>query len=220
MSATAIMQERRRALIRAWTRDPLILVQAEAPGALPGLVFLDDFGASANVARAGRILAGNAAVVRRPGAAHDNASLWVAAGYEGYRAAYLRFLAEVYDERASAAELDGWDIDHLLNRARAPNEACFVRVEAIPANANRQWGSLFEKAASDPRFYANRERARRTMSWMICAKLAGKPPPRGPEDAAQMEHLATFFASIGLPAEEARRGVGQMLDFVYGAGAR
>ncbi|MBK9083485.1 MAG: hypothetical protein IPL88_16065 [Rhizobiales bacterium] len=220
MSATAIMQERRRALIRAWARDPLILVQAEAPGALPGLVFLDESGAGADLARAGRIRAGNAAIVRRPGAAHDNASLWVAAGYGGYRGAYVRFLQDVYGERASEAELDGWDIDHLLNRARAPDATCFVRVEAIPANANRQWGSLFEKAASDPRFFANRERRRRTMSWMICAKLAGKPPPRGPEDAAQMERLATFFASIGLPADEARRGVGEMLDFVYRAGAR
>jgi hypothetical protein len=135
-------------------------VQAESPGALPGLVFLDEAGAGADLARAGRIRAGNAAIVRRPGGAHDNASLWVAAGYGGYRGAYGRFLQHVYGERASEAELNGWDIDHLLNRARAPDATCFVRVEAIPASANRQWGSLFEKVASDPRFFANRERKR------------------------------------------------------------
>lgn len=216
MSATAIMQERRRALIRAWMRDPLILVQAEAPGALAGLVFLDDR-AGATTARAGRVGAANAAIVRRPGAAHDNASLWVAAGYDGYRRAYLRFLGEVYGARASEAELDGWDVDHLLNRARAPLASTFVRVEAIPSNANRQWGALFEKAASNERFYANRHRERRTMSWMICAKLAGKPPPRDPQDAAQIEHLVGFFASIGLKAEEARAGIRDMLDFVHRA---
>ncbi|MBL8589682.1 MAG: hypothetical protein JNK46_14220 [Methylobacteriaceae bacterium] len=211
------MQERRRALIRAWMRDPLILVQAEAPGALAGLVFLDDRGAGATTARAGRIDAQSAAIVRRPGDAHDNASLWVAASYDGYRRAYLRFLADVYGARASEAELDGWDIDHLLNRARAPLATSFVRLEAIPAEANRRWGALFEKAASDERFYANRRRERRTMSWMICAKLAGKPPPKDPDDAAQIEHLVAFFASIGLNPGEARRGVGEMLDFVYRA---
>ena len=197
-------------LIRAWMRDPAILVQAEAPGGLAGLVFLDDHGAGAHAA----------AIVRRPGDPQDHASLWVAAGHDGCRRAYLRFLAEVHGARASEAELDGWDVDHLLERARAPLASTFVRVEAIPARANRPWGALFEAAAASERFFADRQRERRTMHWMICAKLAGKPPPRDPDDKAQLDHLVDFFASIGLDADEARAGLLDILHFVHGADRR
>lgn len=191
MSATAIMQERRRALIRAWTRDPLVLVQAETPGALAGPDVGDDGGA----------------IVRRPGAALDRASLWVAGGADG-RSAWLRFLEEAHGARASEAELDGWDIDHLLDRARAPM-GCWVRVEAIPAQPNRRWAALFEATAGQEAPAVDPER--RTMNWLICAKLAGKPPPTSPDDDAQLEHLVGFFASIGLEPERVRESILGML---------
>lgn len=193
MSATAIMQERRRALIRAWMRDPAILVQAEAPGGLAGAGVAGDGGA----------------ILRRPGARHDQASLWIAGGADGRRA-YLRFLAEVYGEKASDAEMDGWEVDHLLDRSAAP-EACYVRVEAIPAQSNRRWAALFA-AIAEPEEPAP---ARRALPWTICAKLAGKPPPRDPDDTAQLEHLVGFFASIGLDPEAARAGLLDMLHVAH-----
>lgn len=192
MSATAIMQERRRALIRAWMRDPAILVQAEAPGGLAGAGVAGDGGA----------------ILRRPGAPHDQASLWIAGGADGRRA-YLRFLAEVYGEKASDAEMDGWEVDHLLDRVRAP-EACYVRVEAIPAQANRRWAALHAAIAAHED--ASAAPGRSALPWTVCARLAGKPPPRDLHDAAQLEHLVGFFASIGLDAEAARVGLLDMLN--------
>jgi hypothetical protein len=51
---TAIIASRRPALINHWRANPLVLVQVEAPGALPDLVFLDDNGERADVGRFGR----------------------------------------------------------------------------------------------------------------------------------------------------------------------
>jgi hypothetical protein len=215
MSLHAIIARRQRALIASWVRSPLVQVQVEAPGALPGLVFISDAGEAGMAGGVGRRDERNVAMVTRAGDPDTQASCWVAARYSGYRSAYLAFIREAYGVRATSAELAGFDVDHLLNRARSPQDSTFIRIEAIPAAANQDWGRLFEKAASDPRFYANQQRERRTMSWVICAKLAGQAPPNGPGDQAGINRLVQYFVSIGLDAAEARDGLNSMLSFAY-----
>lgn len=214
-SPTSIMERRREALIALWIQNPLVMVQAESPATLPGLVFLDDNGKTAEVGTLGRRSQTDTFIVSRPGDPDRNASVWVRATYKGYRTAYAGFLNQVYGTQATTADLVGYDIDHLLNRARSPDGAGFIRIEAIRSEVNQAWGRLFEKAASDPRFYANQHRLRRTMSWVICAKLANQDPPSGPSDTGGIERLVRFFRSVGLDADEARHGLTEMLEFAY-----
>lgn len=216
VSPISIMERRREALIAQWIRDPLVMVQVESPAALPVLVFLDDRGQAAEVGAVGQRRQTDTVIVSRPGDPHRNASVWVRATYRSYRTAYIGFLNQVYDTQATPADLAGYDIDHLLNRARSPDGAGFIRIEAIRAEVNQAWGRLFEKAASDPRFHANQHRLRRTMSWVICAKLANQQPPGGPGDTDGIERLARFFRPLGIAADEARDGLTEMLKFAYG----
>jgi hypothetical protein len=215
MSLLAIVIRRREALVRAWARDPLIQVQVESPQALPRLAFIDAPGGEAGVEALGRRSAQNVALVNNPGDPDLNASVWVAARYSSYKSGYLAFVRSVYNIDAQASQLAGYDIDHLLNRARSPQDSTFIRIEAVPSAANQAWGRLFEKAASNPQFFANQQRERRTMSFMICAKLAGELPPLGPGDGAGVNRLVNFFASIGIPNDEARKGLMSMLNFAY-----
>jgi hypothetical protein len=215
VSPTSIMERRREALIAQWIRDPLIVVQVEAPGALPVTAYLDDNGKTAEIGGVGQRSQTDTVIVSRPGDPDRNASVWVRATYRGYRTAYVGFLNQVYGTQATTADLAGYDIDHLLNRARSPQGAGFIRIEAIRADVNQAWGRLFEKAASDPRFYANQHRLRRTMSWVICAKLANQYPPDGPNDNNGIARLAAFFAGLGMDAAEARDGLTEMLKFAY-----
>jgi hypothetical protein len=214
----SIIHQRRQALISMWVFDPLIQVQVETPAALPGLVFLDGAGDGAGVSGLGRRSLQKVAMVSRPGNPDRNASVWVASPHSGYRGAYLAFLKAAYGVAAKPGDLAGYDVDHLLNRARAPQDTTFVRVEAVEEAVNRAWGGLFEKAASNPDFFANRARERRTMSWAICAKLAGQMPPSGPHDVGGINRLAQFFQSVGLNRQEASDGVANMLRFAYSLG--
>jgi hypothetical protein len=216
MPLTAIIASRRLALVNRWRANPMVLVQVETPGALPDLVYLDDNSERADVGRLGRRSTGSVAIVRRSGSPDTNASVWVRADYSGYQSAYLAFVREVYGEAVTTADLSGFNVDHLLNRARSPGGAGFIRIEAVHDAANQAWGRLFEKQASNPVFYANQHRSRRTMSWVICAKLAGQMPPAGPDDTAGIDRLVHYFVSIGMTADEARNGLASMLDFAYG----
>jgi hypothetical protein len=216
----AIIERRRAALISQWVRDPLVLVQVEAPAALPGLVFLEPGDSGAVSDKLGRRAFSSCALVRGHSDRDSSWSTWVAADYRDYRAAYLAFIRAAYEIDARAADLAGWDVDHLLNRARSPLGSSFIRIEAIPAVANQEWGRLFEKAASSPQFFANRARQRRTMSWMICAKLASQAPPRGPNDAAGIARLVSYFRALGLSEAESRQGLSEMLSFAYRFGPR
>lgn len=214
-SVLQIIQRRREALIRQWIADPLVQVQIENPEALGSLTFLDDGSGPTTVAQVGRRRRTSVAMASRPGNPDEAASVWVASSYQGYTGAYLGFLKAAYGVDADSSALAGFDIDHMLNRARAPLDTTFIRVEAVDSSANRAWGSLFEKTASNPDFYANQKRERRTMSYTIVAKLAGQMPPRGPDDRAGLDRLADFFAARGLDRKEARDGLQSMLDFAY-----
>ena len=129
--------------------------------------------------------------------------------------AYIGFLNHVYGTQATSANLAAYDIDHLLNRARSPGGAGYIRIEAVTSAVNQAWGRLFERAASDPAFFANQNRLRRTLSWTICAKLANRFPPNGPDDVGGINRLALYFQTLGMDANEARAGLTSMLGFAY-----
>lgn len=215
MSLQAIISRRQRALFDAWVRDPLVQVQVEHPERLGRLVFLDDFDDTIETERAGRRSLKNVAIVRKPGNPDEMASVWVRAGYSSYQKAWLGFVNQVYGVKATSKDLAGYNIDHLLNKARSPNKAGFIRVEAINDAVNQAWGGLFERAASNPEFSANQKRFRRTMSWIIAAKLMDQPPPRGPGDQQGIARLVQFFNQNGLAADDPQRGLTDMLQFAY-----
>jgi hypothetical protein len=217
LTPTLIIERRRNALIAQWKQDPLIVVQVESPAVLPVLTFLDDRGQGAGVGAVGRRSQTNTVIVSRVGGDPDrNASVWVKASYTGYRTAYIGFLNHVYGTQATTADLAGYDVDHLLNRARSPGGAGYIRIEAVNSAVNQGWGRLFEKAASNPAFFANQQRLRRTLSWTICAKLANRLPPNGPNDVGGITQLAAYFQTLGMDANEAREGLTSMLNFAYG----
>ena len=130
------------------------MVQVESPHALPGLVFLDTGGEGAAVGASGRRSEDNAVVVRGPGDADAATSVWVRANYQGYRGAYLAFIRQVYRIPADTRHLAGYDVDHLLNRARSPEGMGYVRIEAVPKEVNQAWGRLFERTPAIRSFTA------------------------------------------------------------------
>ena len=216
LSVSSIIANRSHAIVSAFVTSPTILVQVESASALRLLGQIQEIGIDgADPQALGRRNAGKVIYVANPQRPDLNASVWVAAGYGDYRAAYLAFLNKAYDLRATKADLGGFDADHLLNRARSPSDDTLIRLEGVDPEINQEWGALFEKAASDGRFYANTLRKRRTMSYMICAKLAGQSPPKGPQDQAGILRLALFFERIGIPRGEAQQGLKSMLDFAY-----
>ncbi len=215
MSVQNIIRRRRDALVSAWVRDPLIQVQVESAFALPRLAFVQSVSPAAAHGALGRRNPTKVALVEDFTNPDLNASVWVAADYGDYKGAYLSFLRRIYRLEAKPLDLNGFDVDHLLNRARSPRDATFIRIEAVPSAVNQEWGRLFERAASNPSFYANANRERRTMSYIICAKLAGQSPPLGPADAAGVARLATYFASVGVNRDEALNGLNSMLEFAY-----
>jgi len=212
------LHHRRRcdALIAEWRQDPLIVVQVESFAVLPALTFLDDQGQGASVGPIGMRLQTNTIISSRPGDPDLNASVWVRASYTGYRTAYIGFLNTVYGTQARSEDLAGYDIDHLLNRARSPGGAGYISIEAVKSAVNQAWGRLFERMASNPAFFANQNRLRRTLSWTVCAKLANQFPPGGSKDTRGKYRLAAYFQSLGLSASEARGGLTSMLSFAYG----
>ena len=214
MSLQALIRRRQRALFDAWVRNPLVQVQVEHPEALGRLVFLDDFDDDVQTGKAGRSSLKNVAIVQKPGNPDENASVWVRAGYSSYQKAWLRFVEQVYGIKAASSDLAGYNIDHLLNKARSPDKAGFIRIEAINDAVNQAWGGLFERAASNPEFSANQNRLRRTMSWIIAAKLMDQPP-RGPNDQQGIARLVQFFNQNGLSADNPQRGLTDMLQFAY-----
>lgn len=215
VSLSSIIDRRQRALMAKWVNDPLIPVLVESTAALKGLVFLDVDTRGASVGPIGRRASAKCAMVRGGPDMDSSWSVWVAADYEDYRGAYSAFLRAAYGIKADPAQLAAYDIDHLLNKARAPKPSTFVRIEAVTSEANQAWGGVFEKPASDPRFTANTTRERRTMSYMICAKLAGLMPPKGREDLGGIERLVTFFRNNGINDREARDGINNMMSFAF-----
>ncbi len=218
MSLAQIINRRRQGLLALWDRDPLVLVQVESSGALGQVQSLGDPARIVPGQALSRRDTGDVFYFPQPGDKDVFTSLWVRAAYSSYRQAYLAFIEAVYNYTPLASEFSTYDADHLLNRARARVQDGFIRLEAVESTVNQAWGRLFEKNASNRNFYANRERIRRTMSWMIAAKLAGQMPPSGPADAAGIQRLGGFFAqrpNIGMTPAAITTGLQDMLQFAY-----
>lgn len=215
MSLQALIGRRQRALFDAWVRNPLVQVQVEHPDCLGRLVFLNEFDGEVETEKAGRRSLKNVAIVSKPGNPDENTSVWVRAGYSSYQSAWLGFVNQVYGIKATRSDLAGYNIDHLLNKARSPNKAGFIRIEAINDAVNQAWGGLFERVASNPEFSANKTRYRRTMSWIIAAKLMEQAPPRGPDDHVGIARLVRFFSQNGLAEDNPQQGLTEMLKFAY-----
>jgi len=208
-----LLKQRCDELLRRWVRDPLIPVQAEAPEVLGRLADIDLDSAS-DTAVVGRRSLRNAVQVSPIGVGGTHAaSLWVKASYDGYRHAFKAFLVEDYGLVDTAIDLSGFDVDHLLNRKRSPGGSTYLRLEAVPSTINQAWGSVFEKPASNPEFYANQARTRRTLSWPIAAKLAWIAPPNADEGAAGIARVATGLAGYGLDRDAAIKGLTDMFEF-------
>ncbi len=211
-----IIDRRQQALLNAWKASAFFQVQVENPGVLGKIVFIDTENVAGSVLPVGRRRSSSVAVVTAPGNPDSNASLWVAAGYSDYRSAYASFASIVYGGKYNKADLAGYDVDHLLNRARSPSTSTFIRVEAISSHVNQTWGLLFEKAASSPLFYANQYRERRTMSWMIASKLAGQLPPAGPDDSTGIARLVSYWVSQGFPHEQVQFAIADEINRAFG----
>jgi len=214
-----IIAERSRAIVQAWAGNDPPLVSVSGIGQLPRMAHYDMLGQDADIAPLGSRGIGLGVFAAKPGDKNVNTSVWVPASSHSYKEAYIRFINRVYGQAFTKSDMTGFDADHMLNRARAPQGSTYIRVEGVPSAANQAWGRLFEKASSHPGFYANQHREMRKMSYVICAKLAGQMPPAGPLDRPGIERLASFFASVGVSRKEALDGLQSMLDFAYGAHA-
>ena len=223
MNYRLIADERCRKLFTAWTVQPAVLVTALSAADLlsrtTSLDWLDRKPNALDAKTAGLASPKLAdAVVLKPAGPAGDASIWVPAGFPDYRKAFLAFMGEIYGGSPDTTDLSGYDIDHLLNKKRATSADVLVRIEAIPSGVNQAWGRLFEKNASNPNFYANQNRAVRSMSWMIAAKISGQMPPSGPRDAAGITRVARFFAgfrALELTAAEIESALKDMLAFAY-----
>ncbi|WP_306143748.1 hypothetical protein [Roseibium sp. MMSF_3412] len=103
--------------------------------------FLNEFDEEVETEKAGRRSLKNVAIVGKPGNPDENTSVWVRAGYSSYQNAWLGFVNQVYGLKATRKDLAGYNIDHLLNKARSPNKAGFIRIEAINDAVNQAWGA-------------------------------------------------------------------------------
>lgn len=189
-----ICEARRWSFFHSWASDPFLVVFA-SEGKLATVINRSTggkvVGAFPTVSRLGRRSLRNVRVVKHPGPDPVfSTSLWVRAGYSGYKKAFMQFLREVHGcaPGVSLAAL-GYDVDHLHNRKRTDPDV-FIRVEPTPSLPQQRWGTAYERWASHPVF----ERKRLgTASWPLVLKLSGMQPPSGWGDEPWLSRLQTFI---------------------------
>ncbi len=216
MNVQTIVNARIKALLRSFAHDPVQpLVEVDDAAALRGLTLaLDEFAESgADVGALARRSTGNVVMVSAPDGRPENASVWVRAQYSDYRAAYAAFVQQAYGVTLERADMAAYDVDHLLNRARAGNANTLLRIEALPLSVNRQWGSVLEKLASQSNVAAN-HKTRRLMSYLIAAKVAGLPPPISLTDGPSRARLVLGLVALGLRQAEVEQGLDDMLGHI------
>ncbi|WP_342077666.1 hypothetical protein [Yoonia sp. SS1-5] len=128
-------------------------------------------------------------------------SLWVPKSYEAYRAAFFDFIALVYGPDVDMAGKDLYDVDHIFNRARAP-QGFFVRVEAVVSEINQSHGRTFEKTNTNSLVELARRsngKDHRKMTFISALKLANLDPPRNANDAEQIAAITQYFTQNGWP---------------------
>lgn len=214
MDIGKIVEQRKGALLSDFTHGSSPpLVEVEDLQGMGSLQHLDEFGAGSAARGLGRRSTGNVVMVSGNGRPHG-ASVWVRASYSDYRTAYIAFIRAAYGISITSQDLAAYDVDHLLNRARAGhNRGTLLRIEALPRATNRQWGALIEKLASSTLIDGNR-RGRRLMSYLIAGKVAGFAPPAGLDDLAGRKRLAEALATLGLDVADVSRGLDGMLEHI------
>ena len=115
--------------------------------------------------------------------------------------------------KVTTTDMQAYDVDHLLNRARAGNGQTLLRIEASPLGINRQWGSVLEKLATQSNVAANKK-TRRLMSYLIAAKVAGFAPPTTLQDPVSRARLVRELASLGISQKEAQDGLDSLLGHI------
>lgn len=213
MSLHQIIARRRRNLLDSFVRGFPPLVEVESAAGLGTLLHLDEFLPGAATGGLGRRSSGNVVMIAGPAGQPDAANLWVRASYSDYRGAYAAFMRSNYGLTVTTADLAAYDIDHLLNRARAGAGSAMLRVEALPLSVNRQWGSFLERLASSALIHGN-TRTRRLMSYLIAGKVAGLQPPSALNDLAGRRQLALGISRLGLPLREVEEGLANMLEHI------
>ena len=216
MSIATVVQTRTTALINAFVYDVFPpLVEVDEVSALAGLTtVLDEFtGSGFGAGGLNRRSTANVVMLAAAGGAADKASVWVRADYSDYRAAYAAFVRKMYNITVTTADMQAYDVDHRLNRARAGNGNTLLRIEASPLGINRQWGSVLEKLATQSHVAGNR-RTRRLMSYLIAAKVAGFAPPTTLQDPVSRARLARELAGLGVPLKEAQDGLNNLLGHI------
>ena len=165
----------------------------------------------ADLGRLGRSRVSNVMVVSPRGrSSPDDKAVWVRSAYGSYRSAFQRFIRDTYGP-VDFTEFRHYDVDHLLNRGRAPSSSDFIRLEAVLSEVNQAWGAIFEKASGGENL-----RCRRNMSFMICAKLGNVMPATSSRDTSGLKRLESFFRAHGLNEPTLKDGLTQMLEFVEG----
>ncbi len=213
MSLSQIITQRCDRLLADFVYGIAPLVEVESAAGLGTLMHLDDFAPGSMPTALGRRATGNVVMVPGPAGQPHAASVWVRASYSDYRGAYAAFLHSAYKIAVTPADLSIYDVDHLLNRARAGTGTALLRIEALPLSVNRQWGSFLEKLASQSQVHGN-TRTRRLMSHLIVGKVAGLAPPAGLHDVPGRQRLAAGIAALGLPQAEVDAGLANMLDHI------
>ncbi|PWR18993.1 hypothetical protein [Zavarzinia compransoris] len=214
MTIDDIVKQRAAALLHTFRYDWPPSVEAEDVRALDKLTFFPDaFGPGAVSGQLDRRSIANVVIMAGSDRPHD-ASLWVRASYRDYRGAYIAFLKKIYGLTVTPQDLAPYDVDHLLNRARAGGGGkTMLRIEAVRRSTNRQWGALIEKLAASDKIAGNR-RTSRLMSYLIAGKVADCAPPAGLDDRAGREQLAVALSSRGLNPDEVRKGLDNMLGHI------
>ena len=208
----AIADRRRRALIQKWVNDPLwTLVQVENAEMLHGKIHDLSGYTEASTGRLAPHRARSVIMIEGSRDRDQTWSVWVRAGFTNYRCAYRAFVQHAYGIANVDNAWVGYQIDHLSNKAHAPTGDEFIRIEAIPEFANQRWGVNFESRRTQNTY----GRPSHRLSYMSCAKLAGLPPPTGPQDTAGINLLVDFFKSLGLDPQTAQDGVANMLLHAY-----
>ena len=216
MSIATIIQTRTTTLINTFVYDVFPpLVEVDDVNALAGLTTVLDEFTTTGLGAGGlnRRSTNNVVMLAAAGGSADKASVWVRADYSDYRAAYAAFVRKMYNITVTTADLAAYDVDHLLNRARAGNGNTLLRIEASPLGINRQWGSVLEKLATQSNVAGNR-RTKRLMSCLIAAKVAGFAPPTTLQDPVSRARLARELASLGIPLKEAQDGLDTLLGHI------
>lgn len=216
MSIGSIIRARTSSLLNSFVRDSFPpLVEVDDVNALAGLTeVLDEFSDTGlGAGGLNRRSTGNVVMLSVAGGAADKASVWVRADYSDYRAAYSAFVRKAYGITVSTADLAPYDVDHLLNRARAGTGNTLLRIEASPLGINRQWGSVLEKLASQATVAGNL-RTRRLMSYLIAAKVAGFAPPVTLQDPVGRARLVRELVSLGIAQQEAQDGLDVLLGHI------